>query len=469
MKAKRVCLVLSLTFLAAGCTTLPVQNQPLTRHTDASGYRFENIAPSPKNSDSLLLVLTFSGGGTRAASFAYGVLEKLRDTEILWEGQRRRLLDEVEVISSVSGGSLAAAYYGLFGDKIFDEFPDKVLYRNIQGTLFKRMFALKNIAKLMSPKYGRTDMMADDFNQDIYERKTFGDLVKQNACPFIIINSTDLSLGRRFSFTQQQFDLLGSDLASYPVSHAVAASAAFPGVLTPMTLVNYPKDPVVNTPKAIKEGIKSRNTDYSAYKTAIEQESYLLPGRPYIHLVDGGVSVNLGLMPVIEYMNSSRQKALIDPVIKAGCNRKVVIIVVNAEPSVTTRELDFKQKVLSWIPVLSTVGTGAVGNFSDAELGCLRTYVQNLEQQRVIREKVTGLIGRERMEAEIPELAAQDVSYHAIVVEFDRLEDAQERRLLNDCPTSLKLNREQVDRLRAAAGNILDTHPGFQKLLSEMK
>ena len=127
MKARRLLSALALTVLAAGCTTLPVQNQPLIAHSELSGYRFDNIAPGPKNSDSLLVVLTFSGGGTRAAAFAYGVLEKLRDTEIVWDGQRRRLLDEVDVISSVSGGSFPAAYYGLFGDGIFDEFPEKAL------------------------------------------------------------------------------------------------------------------------------------------------------------------------------------------------------------------------------------------------------------------------------------------------------------------------------------------------------
>jgi predicted acylesterase/phospholipase RssA len=230
--------MLVLTALTAGCTTLPVQNSPLLAPSAVAGYRFLNIAPGPKNSDSLLVILTFSGGGMRAASFAYGVLKKLRDTDIEWEGQHRRLLDEVDAISSVSGGSFPATYYGLFGDRIFDEFPEKVLYRNIQGMLFKRMFAPKNIVKLLSPKYGRTDLMADGFNRDIFEQKTFGDLIQRNQRPFIIINSTDLSLGRQFSFTQQQFDLLGSDLGSYPVSHAVAASTAFPGLLTPMTLLN---------------------------------------------------------------------------------------------------------------------------------------------------------------------------------------------------------------------------------------
>ena len=71
-------------------------------------------------SDELIVYLAFSGGGTRAAAFSYGVLQKLAETNITVNDQPRRFIDEVDVISSVSGGSFTAAYYGLFGEKIFE-------------------------------------------------------------------------------------------------------------------------------------------------------------------------------------------------------------------------------------------------------------------------------------------------------------------------------------------------------------
>ncbi len=82
-------------------------NQPLERFDTSAGYRFDSLAMGPKNSDDVFVCLTFSGGGTRAAAFAYGVLTGLRDTPIT-EGGSRRLLDEVDLISSVSGGSFTA-------------------------------------------------------------------------------------------------------------------------------------------------------------------------------------------------------------------------------------------------------------------------------------------------------------------------------------------------------------------------
>ena len=65
--------------------------------------------------------MTFSGGGTRSAALSYGVLEHLRDTPITIHNKKRRLLDEVDLISSVSGGSFTSAYFGLFGDRVFKD------------------------------------------------------------------------------------------------------------------------------------------------------------------------------------------------------------------------------------------------------------------------------------------------------------------------------------------------------------
>ena len=99
-----------------------------------SVQRYSLLKETKSNrSDELVVYLAFSGGGTRAAAFSYGVLKKLAETEIIADGHPRRFIDEVDVISSVSGGSFTAAYYGLFGDKIFEDFEQK--YRYISACL----------------------------------------------------------------------------------------------------------------------------------------------------------------------------------------------------------------------------------------------------------------------------------------------------------------------------------------------
>src|SRR5436190_12135441 len=223
--------------LLAGCAHYPV-NARLTHAAPETGYRFTNLSHT-NDSDSLFVMLAFSGGGTRAAALSYGVLEELAKTWIIWEGRRGRLLDEVDLISSVSAGSFTAAYYGLYGDRIFRDFESTFLKRNIQGRLLGPYFSPINWFRLASPKFSRIDLAAEYYDRHLFGGHTFGDLSTQGKRPFLMINATDMSLGARFEFTQDQFDLLCSDLAQFPLGRAVAASSAFPILLSPVTLRNY--------------------------------------------------------------------------------------------------------------------------------------------------------------------------------------------------------------------------------------
>ena len=114
-----------------GCATAPI-NPPITHADPNAGYRFETREQYARNKEDLV-VLAFSGGGTRAAAFSYGVLEALRDTEVInHNGRRERLLDSVDVITGVSGGSFTALSYGLYGDRLFSEYE-----RAFSSVMFK--------------------------------------------------------------------------------------------------------------------------------------------------------------------------------------------------------------------------------------------------------------------------------------------------------------------------------------------
>ena len=96
--------LLAITALA-GCASRPI-NEPITQFDPKTGYRPYLLIPKRVNNDPhTLFVLAFSGGGTRAAAFSYGVLEELRRTEIVVDGRRTRLIDEVDLITGVSGGA----------------------------------------------------------------------------------------------------------------------------------------------------------------------------------------------------------------------------------------------------------------------------------------------------------------------------------------------------------------------------
>lgn len=107
-------LALAVAWGLAACSSLhyPV-NPPLAADDAAArragGYALRHLH-GEDNSDGLLLVAAFSGGDYRAAAMAYAVLEVFGETRIHWDGRSRTLLQELDAVSAVSGGSLAAAW-----------------------------------------------------------------------------------------------------------------------------------------------------------------------------------------------------------------------------------------------------------------------------------------------------------------------------------------------------------------------
>ncbi len=134
------------------------------------GYRYANVrADGPE--EELFVILAFSGGGTRAAAFSYGLLEGLQS--VIYQpamGPPRTLLDDVDVISSVSGGSFTAAHYALFGTEGFKRFEQTFLYRNIQGELIARALLPWNWARLLRSDVSRIDLAADLYDEVVFDR-----------------------------------------------------------------------------------------------------------------------------------------------------------------------------------------------------------------------------------------------------------------------------------------------------------
>src|SRR5258705_1611679 len=220
--------------LAGGCAHWPAT--PRLEQAGAPGYRVDDSA-RPGRSDDVLLFLAMSGGGTRAAALGYGVLEELRRTEVTLNGVKRRLIDEVDVISAVSGGTFPAAYYALRGEKTFDEFEAKVLSRNFESELVRRILTPTNWFRLPSGTFGKSDLFAELYDETVFDHATFADL-KRASGPLVIINGTDITIGARFSFTQDQFDAICGDLSKVTLGRAIATSTALPPLLTPISFEN---------------------------------------------------------------------------------------------------------------------------------------------------------------------------------------------------------------------------------------
>jgi NTE family protein len=446
--------------IATGCAHYPV-NQPLKQVDPQSGYRAKYTG-TPGNSENLLLYLTFSGGGTRAAAISYGVLEELRKTEVVIDGKKRRLIDEIDGISSVSGGSFTAGYYGLFGDRIFEDFETKFLKKNIQGALTVRTFLNPiNWFRLSSTYFDRSDLAAEYYDKHVFEGKTFEDIAARKG-PAIVMNATDMTHGIRIGFTQDAFDLICSDLSRFPVARAAAASSAVPILLSPITMRNYAGTCGYKIPERFEEILKDRTTSERQFYLANNLAPFLdSQKKPYIHLVDGGVADNLGLRAVLDRVIA---RGSIWELIKGTPREKVnkvVFVVVNAETQPDTK-WDRVEGIPPLGAMMSSYSSVGIERYNEETIALLKESVKSWADEVRTQRCKGGVVSK------LPG-SCGDIQFYVVEVKFDALKDETERMYFKRLPTAFKLGPEKVDKLRDVAHRLLDQSEEFQRLLGDLK
>ena len=434
--------ITSVLLLLSGCAVRGVVvNTPGPQLDKESSYSIRTYQQKWE-ADENALMLAFSGGGTRAAALSYGVLKELRDTPVPTAGGSERLLDEVHSISSVSGGSFTSAYYGLHGDDIFEDFEDVFLRPNVEGALFR---GLLNPLRWFS-SIGRTEMAVRYYDNNVFKGATFADIQQQGG-PMIIINTTDLGYGVRFSFIQEYFNLLCSDLSSFPVSRAVTASSAVPVVFNPVVVRNYP-DCGSEVPDWLKAA-RARASDDLEMTMVVEglESFYDRENRQYAHFVDGGLTDNLGLRAIHEVVMLSGGMAEFNRKYNRMPPRRLVVISVNASTE-RKSEMDRTDKQ----PSLGTT----IGAMTDIQL-----HRYNTATIEVLKKSLSRFA---------QELSTEDrpVEPYFIILDFDGIQDPEQRRVLNQIPTSFELSDEQVDLLIDAGGELLRTNPEYKRLLRDL-
>jgi NTE family protein len=460
--------IIALTLLLGACASRPV-NPPIANVDPTSGYRFLARPQYEANSETLV-ILAFSGGGTRAAAFSFGVLEFLRDTHVMGpRGNQARLLDHVSVITGVSGGSFTALAYGLYGDKLFDEYEERFLKRDVQGEITFRTLNPFYWPSLWSSGWGRSELAADLYDEILFQGATFGDLDRGRG-PFIIASATDISTGARLPFTQATFDVLCSNVNTIRLSRAAAASSAVPVVLTPITLNNYGGTCGYRLPDWIRPFIDAKDHPPRPAARAtrnMAQEAALGDGvnRPYIHLVDGGVSDNVGMRSVLDALEVMEALHSVGQPTPLDHTRRIIVFVVNSV-SIPETDWDKSESAPGTLSVLVKATGVPIDRYSYEATELLRDTRTRWQSMRKLRE--SPAFAQDKDPAIAAALRTPDATIYAIDVSFNQLADKAEIAYLNQLPTSFSLPPEAVDRLRAAAGKIIMASPDFQQLLRDV-
>jgi NTE family protein len=440
---KPLFIIFLLPVLFSGCSSYGVINNveqaSKTRALDSSYSMRSVIHNRPQGK--IALILTFSGGGTRAAALAYGVLQELNDTQIRYQERSLRLLDEVDIISSVSGGSFIAAYYGLHGKRTFEDFEKVMLKQDIESALISGVLSPLNWFK----ETGRTEMATQLYNTSIFKNATFSDLNKPNR-PLILINATDLSNGVRFSFIQEYFDLICSDLSSYPIAKAVAASSAVPILFNPIVVKNYyPCQNNIKHKLTKLENITKNNHELT--QTVRGLKDYTDTQYPYLQLVDGGITDNLGLRAIYEAVElAGGAKPFMAKVGKQNIKH---IAVISVDASTQTRKA---MRLTNKSPsIQETVDAMTDVQIHRYNASTLQLFEDSLQKW--------GL------ELSTPKIKVQP---HFIQLSFNQLPSEVEQPEFNLIPTSLTLTEPEITKLIQAGRSLLKNNLQFQLLLQDL-
>ena len=295
-------------------------------------------APNPPqavrvSADGEAIAVALSGGGARAASFSLGALQQLRE---MHGPDGRPLTRQVAMLTSVSGGSIMAAYYAQHGDAGLDSFRAAYLDKDWDGELHTSFAVPSNWLALWRGGVNDERLLADWLDREVFAGARMGALAQG---PALSLNAADLYNGVPFAFTPPTFDALCSDLSQVRVADAVAASMAVPLVFAPV-VIEPRRESCPQLPAWIGAASTDRSEPALVRSAALALASYR-GAMPYVHLVDGGLIDNLGLSAwTLTRLSAENAYAPFSPE-DAVRLRRFSVFVVNAE---MLREGDWNQR-----------------------------------------------------------------------------------------------------------------------------
>jgi len=449
--------------LLAGCAAV---NEPINQVASGPHPSAGVAAQRPSSDDDIYIGLAFSGGGTRASAFAFGMLQQLRATNRSTKNPNG-LLSHVRLVSGVSGGSVTAAYYGLTGPRGLDTYRQTYLVRDAEKYMSTTVYNPVTLAKGISGGVNGRDTFARFLDETILHGATFADLAK-NRNVVTWLNATDIANNTPFLFAPETFDALCSDLSKLPVSEAVAASAAFPLVFSPIVLKAHGNACRYKAPDWLVAARYNPEATSAMRAYARALESYRDPKKvKYVKLLDGSVTDNFGTTG----LSLARAKAQNEygPLTAREAVRlkRILFLVANAG----TRE-DY-----SWTQQVKGPGGAQLAMSITSSATAAATRV-GYDVMRLTLDKWHNDLVDFRCalpDAEVTKLRGSldgwdctDLKLFVGEVSFDTLDAAQQDKL-NIIPTRLKLPVEQVDLTIAAARDATRQNPELNGFLHSLK
>jgi NTE family protein len=453
-------LLLPALLLLAGCAgglSNAPRNQPM--HPTAPQL-VPAAAPEPT-----MVALSFSGGGLRAAAFAYGVLEGLREQPA--GRPSKSLLDEVHFITSVSGGSLTAAWFGLHGVDGLPRLRETALDRDGEAAMRWSLFNPLNLPRLLAGGLNDRSNLHGWLDEQVFRGATLGDMVRRGR-PIVWINATNAQQRIAFPFHERAFDAICSDFASFPIADAVAASMAVPVLFAPVVLQKFPEACRGPLPQSLEP---RPNDEHKRLRAALRRtlNDFRDPGAgPYLKLIDGGVSDNLGLLSILQsrILLNSPYGPIAEQDAEAASRLLFIVVDAGQGPSGSwSREL-LGPSALDVITAAADTAIESTMRLSYANfIPMTRQWQQDLIQFRCALPPAR----QQQLRARDPRWRCDDVRFEVTQIDFSDLGPEAEKAL-SAIPTRLKLEPAQLDWLIEAGRQAVRQDPvvrAFSRRLQE--
>jgi NTE family protein len=459
--------VLLLIAALAGCS-YPIRNEAIMV-ADRPTYDFDTLAGGEL--PDTLVIFTASGGGTRAAALSMAVLQAMDKVKL---ASGSSLVDQIDILSSVSGGSVTAGYFALYGKSGLPTLEKNFIRKDGMSAMLFDGLNPVGLAALSTPSKERIDLLVDYLDRQLFRDATFERLIERKRRPFLILNAADMVEGTPFPFTQYTMDLLCTDLAKMKISTAVAASAAFPVALSPITLKNYAKCAAKGQPKWVDEAAKTSwyiNPPRVVWgRTAA---AYASGSKQYIHLLDGGIADNLGVSEPYRLLTTSDVPPPFNQDIAEGRIKKIIFVMVNAR-TFPPSDLDHSQATPGMIAMLGASLDSAIdrATFGTAERirGLLNEHFRANADAATQKANQPGVPPAIR--AKLLQLAANFRAIAAnaqfIAVDFDAIADPQCRTAYHSIKTSWALSGEQIDALKVMGEALFAASPDYGKAMKAL-
>jgi len=452
-------------FLTA-CTTADVG--PINTHVAEVSHPSRAFIPDPADDGSTIIALAFSGGGTRAASFAYGVLRGLDEVVVDQHPERRTLIDDIRVISGASGGAVTAAYFGYKGRDYVD-LRERFLLADAEKELHKSEFSPANWVRIYNGGANDRTTFAEWLNRRVFDGKTYSALQRPHA-PIVWINASDIYNGTPFTFTYDTFAALCSDLDEVRIADAVAASAAFPVVFAPIAVstTNTASSCNYQQPEWLTRALKDPGASVRLKAYARALDTYQNdPAVDYIKLLDGGLTDNIGVTGFTMERASSKTPHGPLSVEEAVKMRTFVFIVADA--SIRT-EGDWVKTLNGpkFPDMVSAISNAGIRSSVRDEFDALTLSVEIWRGQLIAWRCSLPPEAVRRYRGTLAGWDCRDIDMVVEDLSFDDFPRATRDRL-NNIPTRLKLAKDDVDELIAAGRDAIRINPRLQKAFGEIR